>query len=84
MRTTAIVGDTLSATDIERATYKGIIDFHGTIGKFDWSIHEHHSGCEVRIQTAPGPQNCKTIAKRAKWQNVPQIIADHINKENGK
>lgn len=71
----------VSAVDIERSTIKGIVGFHGSIGKFDWSIHEYRDGCEVRIQTEPGPQNCKKIAKRAKWQNVPQIIADYINKE---
>lgn len=74
----------VSAVDVERVTHKGIVEFHGAIGKFDWSIHEYRNGCEVRIQTGPGPQNCKTIAKRAKWQNVPQIIADHINKEQAK
>lgn len=70
------------ATEIERATREAAIGFTGATGGFDWSVKENKSGlCEVRIQQGgQGPKNCTTIAKKAKWINVPQIIANHINK----
>lgn len=72
-----------SAVDIERATRKGTLCFVGAIDGFEWSIRESKSGlCEVRVQDGnPGPEHCKTIAKKAMWVNIPQLIADYINKK---
>lgn len=74
------------AVDVERATRCSTQGFVGAIGGFDWAIRESRSGrCEVRVQHGgPGPENCTVIAKKAMWVYVPQIIANHINKENGK
>lgn len=79
----------VSATEIERATRVSTAGnpggfggaFFGSINGFDWSIRENKAGrCEVRVQHGgPGPENCTTIAKKAMWVYVPQIIADHIN-----
>ena len=72
----------VSATDIERATIKGTIDYYGSLDGIDWGITESKSGfCEVRVQYGgPGPENCHIVAKKAMWVYTPQIIADFINK----
>ena len=68
----------VSAVDIERVTHYATVGFVGEIGGFRWSILELPAGCSVTVYNGDSK---KKIATRAKWQNIPQIVADFINKK---
>lgn len=70
----------ISAVDVERETYYATVGYVGKIGDFSWSILEFPAGCSVTIHVHK-KEFKKKIATRAKWVNVPQIIADYINKQ---
>ena len=76
----------VSAVDIERATSTDIMGvYRGVLDGFWWDISESWSqgGAHYKIGVSRiGVRGSrKTVATRANFENVAQIIADHINKE---
>lgn len=75
----------VQSSEIEKATKKDAGAFRGNLGGFSWDISESwtQGGAHYKIGVSRiGVRGSrKTVATRANWKNVAQIIAEYINKQ---
>lgn len=81
----------VSATDIERVTREesgAPGSFHGDLGEFSWSVSQSEAQGTRKFKVSVGRTgvrgSSRCVATRANFENVADIIAAHINKENSK
>ena len=81
----------VNTTEIERATKEesgapGC--FYGELGEFSWSVSQAEAQGPRKFKVSVGRTgvrgSSRCVATRANFENVADIIAAHINKEQAK